>query len=605
MPLTAAPLRGLARILPVILILVLAGGAAAQNEEFVIPDVPAYVWTHGCSPTAAMMLLGYWDALGYGGLVPGSNDWNRNRTAIQNAIASPEHVSEYALYDGVNDSGYTSAYLDVSSLSPGSAHENNSLADFMGTSRSADKLKYGYTFTSRIGLGISSYATWRGYSFATSGTGSTPAWDLLRLELWMGRPVMLAVDSAGSDGKLDHSVAVVGYRVVDGVQYYGCYDTWSANGIRWERFRPVGVGISWGVGGMDMLRPSGTANDRVWSGAAVGDWHEGTSWLAGEAPNIFSYAHIPAGSTVTIAQPAMANFLNPHGSLQLQSSLQTLTVHLVGDLSLETPDVLLQTDAFKATVGSHLDMAAPGELRIHRSLVFDDGAVFTAVPDSLVRVTGGAVEIRGRDEVDLAGLEHVRLLFDGSGALDGSLEVAGRDLGRSPAGFDTNFALGALALESDASVALFDAFDNGNRSSAEALYLDLLTVPAGTTLDLAGLHVYAREFLGGGDVLNGTIGSLFPGDADGNWQVDLADLALLATNWNQAGDWLSGDFTGDAFIDLADLALLASHWNEGVVGEGLLSWDQAMAAIPVPEPTAVALLSFGGVAIRVRRRRHG
>ena len=51
---------------------------------------------------------------------------------------------------------------------------------------------------------------------------------------------------------------------------------------------------------------------------------------------------------------------------------------------------------------------------------------------------------------------------------------------------------------------LEDAFDNGNRTSFEALYVHDLVIGAGSTLDLNGLHLYYDgTFAGEGSVLGG------------------------------------------------------------------------------------------------------
>lgn len=85
------------------------------------------------------------------------------------------------------------------------------------------------------------------------------------------------------------------------------------------------------------------------------------------------------------------------------------------------------------------------------------------------------------------------------------------------------------------------------------------------------------------------------GDANTNGTVDLADLAVLATNWNAAGLWPEGDFTDDGTVDLADLAALATNWN------AFFDPTATVAGTPVPEPATLALLA-AGVATLVRRR---
>lgn len=101
--------------------------------------VPDYQWWYGCSPTAAGMLIGYYDINGYKGetytrLLPDAvaeqstfpsveGTWSY---AVQDVIASPRHVSDY--YPG----GYFASGDDVPGAPTGPL---DSLADFMGTSQ--------------------------------------------------------------------------------------------------------------------------------------------------------------------------------------------------------------------------------------------------------------------------------------------------------------------------------------------------------------------------------------------------------------------------------------------------------------------------------------
>jgi hypothetical protein len=86
----------------------------------------------------------------------------------------------------------------------------------------------------------------------------------------------------------------------------------------------------------------------------------------------------------------------------------------------------------------------------------------------------------------------------------GFLEVGGRDLGTDPAnhvgaagGFSNNFDLTELTIGAGASVFLQDLFDNGNRSSAEALYVSTLRFSDSLgLLNLNGLHLYYSTFIG-------------------------------------------------------------------------------------------------------------
>jgi MYXO-CTERM domain-containing protein len=97
------------------------------------------------------------------------------------------------------------------------------------------------------------------------------------------------------------------------------------------------------------------------------------------------------------------------------------------------------------------------------------------------------------------------------------------------------------------------------------------------------------------------------GDADLNGQVDVADLGILASNWQTAGNWAAADFDYSGFIDVADLGMLASNWQAGVGSPLGPSLAEALASlglpnVSVPEPAALGAASLGVLALRRRRR---
>jgi len=79
----------------------------------------------------------------------------------------------------------------------------------------------------------------------------------------------------------------------------------------------------------------------------------------------------------------------------------------------------------------------------------------------------------------------------------------GKDMGNVAAGFTRNFAYGTLALANNTYVKLVN--QSINSTGSEALYVNSLIVPAGTTLDLNGLHLYARTAQIAGTILGGSI----------------------------------------------------------------------------------------------------
>jgi len=84
------------------------------------------------------------------------------------------------------------------------------------------------------------------------------------------------------------------------------------------------------------------------------------------------------------------------------------------------------------------------------------------------------------------------------------LEIISRDLGNVSQGFTRNFAYGTLALANNTYVRLVSA-------GMTVLYANSLIVPAGTTLDLNGLHVYARVVQISGTVVGGMVNQPPPG----------------------------------------------------------------------------------------------
>ncbi len=87
-----------------------------------------------------------------------------------------------------------------------------------------------------------------------------------------------------------------------------------------------------------------------------------------------------------------------------------------------------------------------------------------------------------------------------------------------------------------------------------------------------------------------------PGDITLDGVVSEADLGILAAHWQDVDDrltWRDGDLNFDGRVSEADLGLLAAHWQEGVVPPTM-----------IPEPTTLAMLVVGGLAIARRRPRH-
>jgi hypothetical protein len=96
-----------------------------------------------------------------------------------------------------------------------------------------------------------------------------------------------------------------------------------------------------------------------------------------------------------------------------------------------------------------------------------------------------------------------------------------------------------------------------------------------------------------------------PGDADLDGKVDVADLGILASNWQQPGDLLHGDFDNSGIVDVNDLGILATQWQTGVGSRPSLSEALAAIGLPgvsVPEPGCAAMLVIAWLGARRRCR---
>lgn len=87
-----------------------------------------------------------------------------------------------------------------------------------------------------------------------------------------------------------------------------------------------------------------------------------------------------------------------------------------------------------------------------------------------------------------------------------------------------------------------------------------LRLLAGGVSDAAGNQLNGNgNGVGGDDWSAGTY--QLTGDVDGDGQVGLGDLSLIASNWGRAGSIDDGDLDGSGTVELADLSLLATGWG--------------------------------------------
>ncbi len=230
-----------------------------SRSQVVITNVPAYLWRHGCGPTAAGMVLGFWDSNSFPDVVPG-----------ECATQTPEVNAMIADDSGIDACGYPnsdhfhdySCPIDASPapIQPdksetGGAHADNCVADFMRTSRSAYYNYYGWSWFVDVEYALEAFVAMQLPGQVTQAQSiyfEDFSWEGYRNEIDNRRPMVLLVDT-DADGWTDHFVTAIGYDEATGE--YGAYDTWD-QGLHWYAWRSVAVGRDWGVYGVTTFDPS-------------------------------------------------------------------------------------------------------------------------------------------------------------------------------------------------------------------------------------------------------------------------------------------------------------------------------------------------------------
>jgi len=237
------------------------GAIHANATSVVLSDVPAYKWYHGCGPTAAASVFGYYDLNGYDSLFNASG-WDdvKLTSNVTDEISSPAHNSKY------------DAHPDKDGPDP----QDTSIADFFHTS---EGIPYGWSYLSYADDTFEDYASYRGYddwnAWNESFASGAFTWEDFTNEIDNGRPMMFLVDT-DANGGTDHFVPVFGYD--DETMQYACYTTWSeSERISWRSFQ--GMGNSWGIGYATFVLPG--APDSVPEPATIIFFGIGLIGLAG------------------------------------------------------------------------------------------------------------------------------------------------------------------------------------------------------------------------------------------------------------------------------------------------------------------------------------
>jgi len=120
--------------------------SVSSGAAVTLSGVPAYNWYHGCGPTAAGSIVGYYDLQGFSGLYD-AEGWDSVKLTsnVKNQISSPTHNAKY-------DPTPDNPSLPVP--------EKNSIASWFDTS--VGSLQYGWSYLSRSDDAFEGYADYRG-----------------------------------------------------------------------------------------------------------------------------------------------------------------------------------------------------------------------------------------------------------------------------------------------------------------------------------------------------------------------------------------------------------------------------------------------------------
>ncbi len=273
------------------------------------------------------------------------------------------------------------------------------------------------------------------------------------------------------------------------------------------------------------------------------------------------------------------------GELKVGDSATSIGTYDMHGGSLRTADMHVGCDGEGAL---HITNAS-ADITVSNMLSFGPRGTFTAVPGTVIHMTGATFAIEGTDGGSLAGLGKVELVFEGGVGDVDPFEVAGEDRGAMVAGFFGNFAVGGLTLGGVdiGQVVLAESFDNS--PGPDAQYVKYLSVGAGSTLDLNGHTLYYGVLVdGAGAIIGGAPVRVDRcGDADMNGVVDGLDLTAVLSNWDTTDP--VADLDGNSVVDGLDLTAVINNWS--------------VAGGAVPEPATVLLAALCGMAA-ARRCRH-
>jgi autotransporter-associated beta strand protein len=617
------------RLLRLCLVLVLLVSSRALGDQVIIDDVPSYTqWVVvspdgyiGCGPTAAGMIIGYWDAQGAPDLIPltatgdGTNSWTTNQQGVKDMIASPGHIYDYVpTPDRVPPEPPDP---------PDPYHDDNSVADFMGASR--DPLGLGWSYENLQYVGMVKYAKYCGYPNASGFYAYFGGlWDIFVAEIDAGRPMEFFVDpNEDVYSTATHFVTAIGYDDTGETKQYACYDTYDHD-VHWYEFARNASGQLYGIQSGSWFNPAaepqpvtlqwqGPFVDNTWDVDVTANWWGNTG----------DYCTFKNGDNVQFG-----DFLDPTATVNVSAVVEPGSVvvdnsmtnyEFTGDGSIDGPCIL--TKIGEGTLVLSGGNAYTGGTEVFGGTLLVNNTTGSGTGTGMVTVYSGATlggtgTIYGATTISghhtpgsSAGIQtfSTDLTYDAGSDVTWEL-VANTATQGSPAVFDqivVGFSLifdGPTALNlkfnsaGSAAVDWTNAFWNTNRSwlfydAGTTGNIDNLALTVADWADSNGAKFNTAQpgkyfFLsspGGEDVM---LNYLLPGDASLDRNTDALDYVVVSNNYNVGSKWTEGDVNGDGAVDALDYVAISNNYGSHT-----------------PEPATIVLLACGCAGLAARRAR--